>query len=326
MSRLPLNALQAFEAVAAEQSFNGAARVLHVTPAAISQQIKGLEETLGYALFDRSGKSVCLTAEGARLLPGVRRGFTELRAAMTQARSSQNANRLNITTIGSFLQRWLLPRLPEFQSSHREIDLRLSASIGLINFSEGEFDAGIRFGLGRWAGLKSVRLFDEWLVPVCHPRLLTEHGRIETVEDLQRYPILRGEDEPWELWIGTAFGVSTPDVSYGPTVDDSASVVMAAMRGQGLALVRWSLASSDVDDGTLVVPVEAALKHPATYHFVAPPEKWDRRPVREFREWLLAAGAQMKAPTCKELTSPLHHREWQRVVRNVRAAAGLGNH
>jgi LysR family glycine cleavage system transcriptional activator len=323
MSRLPLNALQAFEAVAVEQSFNRAANALHVTPAAISQQIKGLEEALGYALFDRSGKSVCLTAEGARLLPGIRRGFAELRSAMQQARAGQNQNRLNITTIGSFLQRWLLPRLPEFQSTHRELDLRLSASIALVNFADGEFDAGIRFGRGRWPGLKSSRLFDEWLVPVCHPRLLSEHGPIRTMKDLQRYPILRGEDEPWELWTSAAFGDGLPALASGPRVDDSASVVMAAMRGQGVALVRWSLASGDVDDGNLVVPAEAALKHPATYYFVAPPEKWDRRSVREFREWLLAAGTQMRAPTCKALSSPTHQREWLRVVRNAKNNAGL---
>lgn len=323
MPRLPLTALQAFEAVSSEQSFNGAAQALHVTPAAISQQIRALEELLGYALFDRSGKTVCLTAEGARLLPGVRRGFSELRTAMQLARADQHRNRLNVTTIGSFLQRWLLPRLPEFQLAHRDLDLRLSASIGLVNFAEGEFDAGVRFGRGRWPGVKAVRLFDEYLVPVCHPRLMQQYGAIQNLEDLQRYPILRGEDEPWELWTGMAFGGTAPSLMAGPTVDDSASVVMAAMRGQGLALVRWSLASSDVDDGNLVVPVEAALRHPATYYFVAPPEKWDRRPVREFREWLLAAGKQMTAPTCTALISPSHRREWQRVVRNVRNTAGL---
>jgi LysR family glycine cleavage system transcriptional activator len=319
MSRLPLTALQAFEAVAAQQSFIRAAQQLHVTPAAISQQIRALESLFGYPLFDRSGKSICLTPDGARLLPGVRRGFEELRHAVEKAKAAQAGNRLNVTMLPSFLQRWLLPRLPEFQTRNPGIDLRLSASTSLVNFAHGDFDAGIRFGRGRWPGLHSTKLFDEWLVPVCHPDVLRRHGVIAQASDLMKFALLHGDDEPWEVWTQAAFG-KRARLPQGPRVDDSASIVAAAERGHGLALARWSLVATGIDEGRLVYAAPAAVQFDSTSYLVTPPARKDLKSVRAFREWLLAAGAAFPKPACR-LVSPAGDELGRRPVKRRRAPA-----
>src|SRR5579859_6611879 len=169
MSRLPLTALRAFEAVATQMSFGAAAAALYVSPAAVSQQVRALEDALGYPLFDRLGTSIRLTAAGARLLPRVKRGFDELRRAMEEARRAEDRRPLNVSMLASFLQRWLLPRLPEFQAAHPEVDLRLSASNQIVDLAGSDFDLAIRYGSGRWAGVRAQLLLNDYLVPVCNP-------------------------------------------------------------------------------------------------------------------------------------------------------------
>ncbi|MGH8540117.1 MAG: LysR substrate-binding domain-containing protein [Stenotrophobium sp.] len=296
MSRLPLTALQVFEAVAAQQSFAGAARALHVTPAAVSQQVRALESQFGYPLFDRSASLTRLTAEGARLLPGVRRAFAELRRTLEEARRGADAPRLNITMLASFLQRWLLPRLPEFQHSHPDIDLRLSASTELVNFESSDFDAGIRYGVGRWPGLRATKLFDDWLLPVCHPELLRKHGPIRQAHDLAKFPLLHGDEfESWQDWVKLRFGRSET-VPPGPKLDDSAAIIVAAERGQGLALARWSLVAASVNNGQLACAADTAVQYLRSCYLVAPHSKADRPVVRAFREWLCKAGAESALP------------------------------
>ncbi|MFI4980483.1 MAG: LysR family transcriptional regulator, partial [Nevskiales bacterium] len=190
MNRLPLTALRTFEAVASHMSFAAAAAALYVSPAAISQQIRALESSLGYPLFERLGASIRLTAEGARLLPRVKRGFDELRRAMEEALQAQDTRQINVSLLASFLQRWLLPRLPEFQAAHADIDLRLSASTQVVDLGDSDFHAAIRFGAGRWPGVQSRRLLDDWLVPVCNPELLRRAGPITAFADLPRYTLL----------------------------------------------------------------------------------------------------------------------------------------
>jgi len=178
--RLPLSSLRVFVAVAENLSFTRAASALGITAGAVSMQIRSLEEYLGATLFNRSGRVVQLTPEGARLLPRVRKGLEELERAIDEARSDRRTGPLMITTLASFLQQWLLPRLQGFNEKYPEIDLRIHTSPQLVDFLRSEVQAAVRFGVGDWPQLHVEKVLDEWLVPVCSKALLTKHGPIRT--------------------------------------------------------------------------------------------------------------------------------------------------
>ena len=183
-----MNALRVFEAVAARLSFAEAAESLHVTPAAVSMQVRTLEDYLRVRLFRRSGRSVALTAEGARLLPGVRRGLSSLQQSMQQLRHDRTAGPLNISTLASFLQKWLLPRLPEFHDRHPLIELSIHTSRHSGGFQATDFHAAVRMSAGPPPGLYSERLMQEWFVPVCTRELLARFGPLRSGTDLKRIP------------------------------------------------------------------------------------------------------------------------------------------
>ncbi|MGH8178713.1 MAG: LysR family transcriptional regulator, partial [Steroidobacter sp.] len=188
--KLPLNALRAFEAVAAHLSFTGAAQALHVTTAAVSSHIKSLEQFLETPLFVRHSRSVRLTPQGARLLPGIQRGMGELTRAVDQLRLDRSSGLLNISLLGSFLQKWLLPRLADFYQKYPDVDLRFNASRELVDFMQTDFHAAVRYGGGEWANLRAERMLDDWVFPVTSPALLEKLGPIETMGDLNKYPLL----------------------------------------------------------------------------------------------------------------------------------------
>ena len=179
--RVPLNALRVFEAVASHLSFTAAARELGVTTAAVSAQIKSLEADIGVPLFRRHTRAVALTQEGSELLPGVRRGLDELRRAVERIRRERVGGMLNLSVPNEFLQRWLLPRLAEFTRQHPEIEVRFGPSRVALDFDRDDFHAAILYGPGAWPGLKTERLLDEWVFPVCSPALLARLGPIETL-------------------------------------------------------------------------------------------------------------------------------------------------
>src|SRR5688572_21056869 len=179
--KLPLNALRAFEAVAAHLSFTGAAQALHVTTAAVSSHIKSLEEFLETPLFVRHSRSVRLTPQGARLLPGIQRGLGELTRAVDQLRQDRTSGLLNISLLGSFLQKWLLPRLSDFYQKSPDVDLRFSASRELVDFMHTDFHAAVRYGGGQWADLQAEKMLDDWVFPVTSPALFAKLGEIKTL-------------------------------------------------------------------------------------------------------------------------------------------------
>lgn len=279
-------------------SFTTAAAALYVSPAAISQQIRALEASLGHPLFERLGASIRLTAEGTRLLPRVKRGFDELRRAMEEALQSQDTRQVNVSLLASFLQRWLLPRLPEFQAAHPDIDLRLSASTQMVDLGDSDFHAAIRFGTGRWPGLQSRRLLEDWLVPVCNPELLRRLGPITAVADLPRYTLLHANTEPWNDWVKPIFG-RRHEVPVRSELDDSASAVIAAERGHGVAMARWSLVAGDVQAGRVVCAADWAVHHHRAYYFVTTAAKARLPAVQILADWLFAAGAGFDSPPTK---------------------------
>lgn len=268
--------------------------MLHVSPAAVSSQIRLLEERLKQPLFHRKGRQITLTEAGKKLLPGVQRGLSELRLAVQKIGIERSEGVLNVSTTPTLLQKWMLPRLSDFYESHPEIDLRINADNHLVNFEQTDFHAGIRFGTGKWPGLKSEKLMDDWILPVCSPEMLRDIGPINSTHDLQDHDLFFVEGEVWDAWF-RVLGESGRE-SRWPLLNDSLSILMAAEQGQGIALSRWSLVARDIEAGRLVRPIVTVVKTDWSYYFVSPPHFFDLPKVRIFREWLLDHCARFAAP------------------------------
>ena len=294
MKNVPLNALRTFEAVASRLSFSQGAEALNVTPAAVSSQVRALEERLNQKLFHREGKKVSLTAAGRKLLPGVQAGLRELNKALSVIEQDRSEGVLNISTIASFMQRWLAHRVAEFYHAHPEIDLRINVSDAVIDFDATDFHVAIRFGPGRWPGLRSVKLMDDWIVPVCNPELLTRYGPIRSVSELEKLNILAVDAQLWNQWVRAVGG--TEIQSNWPALDDSISTMIMAEQGNGVALVRWSLAARDVATGRLVRAMPTAVKTNWSYYFVSPPHYFDLPKVRIWRDWLFEHARNFETP------------------------------
>lgn len=299
-TKLPLNALRAFEAVAAHLSFTGAAHSLNVTTAAVSSHIKSLEEFLETPLFVRHSRSVRLTPQGARLLPGVQRGMSELTRAVDQLRQDRSSGLLNISLLGSFLQKWLLPRLGDFYQKNPEVDLRFSASRELVDFMQTDFHAAVRYGSGSWPHIQAEKMLDDWVFPVASPALFAQLGPITTLGDLNKYPLLHSASEPWLSWLRRVGG-DTTRIERGPILDDSASVLAAAEQGHGLVLARWSLVAGDLASGRLVRPTTQSVRQLNSYYFVAPAHNFEVPKVLRFRDWLREVCSQFPPPEGERL-------------------------
>jgi len=292
--RLPLNALRVFEAVATHLSFAEAAEALHVTPAAVSMQIRTLEQYLRVPLFRRSARAIALSAEGALLLPGVRRGLAELQQAMQQLRQHRTGGVLNISTLASFLQKWLLPRLPQFYARHPDIELSIHTSPEAVDFTQTNFHLALRMSLGPTTGLYNEKLLDEWFLPVCSPEMLARHGPVRTPADLKRYPLLRSADESWSIWRRPGTEIDWRE--RGAAFDDSLTVLAAAEQGQGLALTRWTLAAQDLANGRLARASAQVLPCPRSYYFVCPEGYLELPKLQRLLDWLREVAAASPRP------------------------------
>ena len=294
MPTVPLNALRTFEAVATHMSFSKGAEALNVSPAAVSSQIRALEERINQPLFHRHGRTIELTETGKALLPGVQRGLAELRKAMKVIEQDRSEGVLNVSMVPVFLQKWMMPRLTRFYRVAPEVDLRVSADSELVNFDDSDMHAAIRFGPGRWPGLHSVKLMDDWILPVCSPSYLEEHGPIEFTADLQKYRLLFAQSEIWNAWFRD-IGVSEEGQRL-PRLNDGLSTLLAAEQGEGIALSRWSLVARDIDYGRLVAPVPRMVRTDWSYYFVAPEHFWDMPKVAAFRDWMIEICQEFEKP------------------------------
>jgi LysR family glycine cleavage system transcriptional activator len=294
MPTIPLNALRTFEAVASRLSFTHGAEALNVSPAAVSSQIRGLEERLNQPLFHRKGRQVTLTEAGGKLLPGVQRGLAELRQAVEVISHDRSEGVLNISMMPSFLQKWLMPRLVGFYSSEPNIDLRINVDNENVDFDESDMHAAVRFGRGNWPELKVLRLADDWILPVCSQQFLDETGPVLSASELLEHDLLHVNSEMWNPWF-RVMGKSAR-ISRWSQLDDSISILMAAEQGEGIALSRWSLVARDIEAGRLVRPIDAVVKTDWSIYFVAPPHYFDLPKVRVFREWLQDHFSQFTLP------------------------------
>jgi LysR family glycine cleavage system transcriptional activator len=297
----PLNSLRAFEAAARHVSFARAAAELHVTPAAVSQQIKLLEERLGVPLFRRLNRRLVLTDQGRLLLPGVSDGFTRLRQAVEQVRQQVQGGPLNVNVSPGFAAKWLLPRLDRFNALHPEIDVRVTAAMELVDFNTEPVDLAVRFGPGDYPGLVSEFLLGDAAVPVCSPALCRGRHPLRRPEDLRHHRLIHdgsanvGVTVPnWRMWLQTA-GVTGVDPGAGLTLAPWALVAQAAIDGQGVALGRSALIGDDLAAGRLVRPFDLAIDVPFAHRLVYREGSLRRPKVRAFRDWILAETAAARA-------------------------------
>lgn len=293
--RLPLASLRVFVAAAQALSFSRAADALGVSLAAVSMQVKALEDYLQIPLFARHGRQIRLTADGERLLPRIERALTELEQAIDAARLERRIGALTITTLPSFLQQWVLPRLPDFRRRHPEIDLRFDTSARLVDFIDDDVQVALRFGPGHWPPLHVEKLLDDWLVPVCTPQLLERHGPVNAQTDLARYPLLHSKTETWDEWLDGK--VRNEWALRGATFDDSVAVIRAAQSGQGLALARWSLVNNDISEGRLAIASRRITPIERAYYFVCPTAFLALDKVVVFRTWVFEQARAAHRPT-----------------------------
>ena len=290
-ARLPsLNGLRAFEAAARHLSFTNAAAELNVTQTAISHQIKRLEEELGIRLFVRQNRALALTPEAKEYLPGIRAAFNDLRLATDRLKRRDNDHVLTVSTLASLAAKWLLPRLSAFQAEHPGIDVRLTTSMGLVDFRSGDVDAAIRYGRGQWPGVRADWLMADQLFPVCSPALLSGDKPLRCPEDLAHHVLLHSiNEDDWRLWL-TAAGLPT-DISkqHGVTFDLILMVVQAAIDGIGVAIGRTSYVQDDIAKGRLVVPFKITLPADAGFYLVSPADRSDTPKLAAFRQWLVSS-------------------------------------
>lgn len=288
--RLPsLNALRAFESAARQLSFTKAAEELHVTQAAISHQVKALEEYLGVALFRRMNRALALTDEGQTYLLPVREAFDLLHEATTNLLQRDEKGPLVVSVLPSFGARWLVGRLGRFRAAYPEIDVHVLPSADLVDFARDNVDVGIRYGRGEYVGLRTDRLLTEDIFPVCSPALLEGEHPLGCPDDLRFHTLLHDDGHgDWRTWL-LAAGVTDVDPTRGTVYNDSGMLIQAAIGGQGVALARGALASDALRDGRLLRPFELGLPSEYAYYLVCPEAHANRPKVVAFREWVLEA-------------------------------------
>jgi LysR family glycine cleavage system transcriptional activator len=285
----PLNALPSFEAAARHLSFSKAAEELHVTHGAVSRAVRHLEDRLGVPLFVRATRAVSLTPIGASYAAEVRDALDHLAAATVAVTGQQSSGMLNISTLDSFAAKWLVPRLFRFRRTNGDIDVRLSTSEKLADFVSDGIDIAIRYGRGRYPGLKAELLMEEDLFPVCSPKLLEGLHPLLAPADLKHHTLIHEEEfqVDWAMWLRTA-GIEGVDPHRGPRFHSSEHAVQAAVLGQGVVLGRSALVADDLATGRLVRPFAFSLPAGLAYYAVYPPRALQRHKVKAFRDWLLA--------------------------------------
>jgi LysR family glycine cleavage system transcriptional activator len=281
----PLNALRAFEAAARHLSFKRAAAELHVTQAAVSHQVRALEAELGLALFVRLHRALALTAAGQRCFPPLRDAFDRLEDATRSLRGRAPAPRLVLSIVPSFGANWLVPRLGQFRARHPDVDLVVLSSAELVDFARDPVDVGVRFGPGRYPGVRADLLLPEEYFPVASPKLAR---RLREPGQLGRHTLLHDEThDAWHAWLASR-GVGGVDAERGVVFSDSSQLVAAAAAGQGVALARGLLAEPYLRAGTLVRPFPGSVPAEYAYFVVCADERADEPAIRAFREWILA--------------------------------------
>lgn len=302
----PLNALRAFEAAGRRLSFTKAAEELNVTPAAISHQIKSLEELLAVPLFHRLTRSLRLTDAGQAALPIVSEAFERLTEGVEQMRAHCDSGVLTISVSPSFGAMWLVPRLEQFRSRHPEIEIRIDGTDRRVDVARGDADVALRYGPGGYEGVRVERLFGQANTPVCSPALLEGANPLRQPADLRRHTLLhvdwQSAEASWRMWL-LAAGLEDIDPTRGPRFSMESMAVQAALDGQGVALVGDLLVADHLAAGRLVRPFDPSLSMPLTfsYYLLSKKDGAEQPKVTAFREWLLEEARKSSAKSGEEL-------------------------
>ena len=305
----PLNSLRAFEAAARHLSFKNAARELHVTPGAVSHQVKVLEDNLGLPLFRRLTRKLELTPEGQALMPKVQEGLRSLAEAVERVRTRSEARALTVLAPPNFAARWLVPRLATFTDAHPDLDLHIASRPQMIDgredsdcsplpqTSEVAPLAMVRFGDGRCPGGRMDRVFSASYVPVCSPRLLRGAHALKKPADLRHHTLIHdeigieeGAKPTWGAWLDSV-GLRDIDATRGQHFSDASLSFEAAIEGLGVALAMKPLVRGEIESGRLVVPFDIPTPASFGYYLVTPEGSEPASSVGAFREWLLEESA-----------------------------------
>ena len=284
----PLNSLKAFEAAARHLSFTRAADELFVTQAAVSHQIKALEDFLSMKLFLRKNRSLFLTEEGQGYYLDLKDIFQSLRESTERLLARGAKGAITVALPPSFAIQWLVPRISQFSQLNPDIDVRIKA----VDFDEGfltdDVDVAIYYGRGKWSGLAADKLHTEYLTPVCSPLLFQSGKPLNTLADLRHHLLLHDSSrDAWKTWI-RHFNVLGVNVNHGAIFSHSMLVLQAAVLGQGIALGHSVLARPEIDAGRLVCPFEEKLVTKNAYYFVCHQSQRELGKIAAFRSWLLS--------------------------------------
>ncbi|MUK44024.1 transcriptional regulator GcvA [Aliivibrio fischeri] len=284
----PLNSLRVFEAAARHLSFTRAAEELFVTQAAVSHQIKALEEFLGLKLFRRRNRSLLLTEEGQSYFLDIKEIFSSLSEATDKVLERSAKGALTISLPPSFAIQWLVPRLSDFNNQEPDIDVRIKA----VDMDEGslteDVDVAIYYGRGNWPGLRVELLYQEQLLPLCSPQVLLNEKPLTTIDDLRFHTLLHDTSrKDWKQFV-KHYELAGMNVNQGPIFSHSTMVLQAAAHGQGIALGNNVLAQPELDAGRLVAPFEEVLVSKNAFYLVCNEKQADTGRIATFREWILS--------------------------------------
>ncbi len=308
----PLSALKAFESAARHLSLKRAAQELSVTPAAISHQVKALEDNLGVKLFQRLNRALKLTSAARAALPRLSEGFANLAQAVAAMRPQTDSGQVTVSVAPSFATRWLMPRLHHFFAVHPEIDVRVSARMRLVasgghdsaaeratigNWLE-ESDLAILYGHGDYPGSRVDKLFALTLAPLCSPQLARGENPLRQPQDLRHHSLLHDDTGTlydgiafWEVWLKAA-GVSDVDPSRGSHFSHAVLAIEAASNALGVLATFPVLAAAELAAGRLIMPFDLQVPLQSAYYLVCAEGAELRTSVAAFRDWLLAEAAQ----------------------------------
>lgn len=280
-----LNALSTFEAAARHKSYSLAAAELHITHSAVSQQMRILENSLGMRLFERHGRQMLLSTEGAVLYQQIRPALNQISRALAEVGRNQRAPVIKVSTLQSFASYWLVPRLSKFQKLHPGVAVHIQGTQEIKDLERPETDIAIRYGLGKWDGCEAEKLLGDWIFPVCSPHF--NKGKLPArMNNLKRYRLLC-DDCPleWNTWARLA-GVDTAEFKHETYFSDSNLMLAAAIAGQGIAIGRSSLVAADIAAGRLVRLFDLIAPAEYAYYMVTASGSKKSPALLAFEQWL----------------------------------------
>jgi len=284
----PLKSLRAFESAARHLSVKAAAEELCVTPGAVSQLVRQLEEHLGVKLFERVNRGILLTQAGRDYLPPIRNAFRQIAQATQRLADAVDAGTLTLSVTPFFASAWLMPRLQRFRDKHPDIDLHIVTSTALAGFARDGVDVAVRHGAGRYPGLRSYRVASVEIVPVAARSLVERHGMPAAPAELTRWPHVHdAERKGWSLWF-QANGVDDVGLPRGPSFDDASLLLGAVLAGQGAGLLPAAMVAHEVSEGRLVQLAKSAHMETFAYYLVYPEARQDNPKVAALRDWILS--------------------------------------